>query len=193
MVMVRNQLGKVYVKPGDVVAVRLGASECMMSMGLAGKVMAVRILEEPGFGQFRDRDTGGDYSMPNPLGWMSFYQDADGWYSDEIFETGLSYSVTHTSGRFYVYVDGKQMYGVQSLRFEEMRDAARAVHSQGISSAEVRFVENSRFLSIWWFRSTVVPLDTEVREEVTRSVRDTWVDLPEYFNLFAGRQHLKEV
>ncbi|WP_189845723.1 hypothetical protein [Streptomyces umbrinus] len=191
--MVRNQLGKVHVKPGDVVAVRLGASECMMSMGLTGKVMAVRILEEPGFGQLRDRDTGRDYSMPNPLGWMSFFQDADGWYSDEIRETGLSYSVTHTSGRFYVYVGGKQMYGVQSLRFEEMCDAAREVHSQGISSAEVRFVENSRFLSIWWSRSTVVPLDTEVREEVTRSVRDTWVDLPEYFNLFAGRQHLKEV
>ncbi|MFB7919516.1 hypothetical protein [Streptomyces sp. NPDC056061] len=180
---------KAYVKPGDTVVVKPGYSECMMSMGLADKFMPVRILEHSGFGQLLDPNTGRDFSMPNPLGWMSFYKDDTGWYSLDVYETGVGHTVTHTTGRFYIYAEGRQLYNVQSLRFEAMRDEAREMHARGIPSAEVRFVESSGFLPSWWSRSTVVPLDTEVREKVTGSVRDTWIDLPTHFNLFAGRHH----
>ncbi|NIY68094.1 hypothetical protein [Streptomyces malaysiensis] len=188
---------KVYVKSGDTVVVKLGASECMMSMGLTGKFMPVEILKEDGFGQLRNPETGGNFSMPNPLGWMDFYKDDTGWYSYDVWETGVGHTVTHTNGRFYVYVENKQLYGVQSLRFEEMRDAAREMHSRDIPSAEVRFVENSRFLNnIAWSRSVVVPLDTEVRSHSGRNglgeYRDTYLDVPTHFNLFAGRYFRKE-
>ncbi|MGW1784921.1 hypothetical protein ACWCQQ_38325 [Streptomyces sp. NPDC002143] len=184
---------KHYVQPGDTVVVKLGASECMMSMDLTGKLMPVRILEN-GFGQLLSPETGGDYSMPNPLGWMSFYNDDTGSYSYDVHEIGVGRTVTHTTGRFYVYADGKQLYGVQSLRFEEMRDAAREMHGRDkpIPSAEVRFVENSRCLPTWWSRSAVVPLDTEIREHVAHAHRDTWIDLATHFNLFAGRYHFQE-
>ena len=89
--------------------------------------------------------------------------------------------------------DGKKLYGVPSPWFEEMRDAAREMHGRDIPSAEVRFVENSRCLPVSWSRSVVVPLDTEVREHVTHTYRDTWVALPTHFNLFAGRHHLQGV
>jgi hypothetical protein len=161
-----------------------------MSMGLTDKLMPVRILEN-GFGQLLSPETGHEYSMPNPLGWMSFYGDDSGSYSYDVHEIGVARTVTHTAGRFYVYVDGKQLYGVQSRLFEEMRDAVRDMHARDIPSAEVRFVENSRNLPTWWSRSVVVPLDTEVRERVTGAVRDTWVDLPTHSALFAGRQHLE--
>ncbi|MEU2990064.1 hypothetical protein [Streptomyces sp. NPDC001758] len=183
---------KHYVQPGDTVVVKLGASECMQSMGLTGKLMPVYILRD-GFGQLRHQETGHDYSMPNPLGWMEFYKDETGWYSYDVYEIGVSHTVTHATGRFYVYVEGRQLFGVQSPRFEEMRDAAREMHGRDIPSAEVRFVENSRCLPIWWSRSVVVPLDTEVRERAGRTYRDTWIDIPEYFNLFAGRYHFQEV
>ncbi|MEV8601105.1 hypothetical protein AB0465_14640 [Streptomyces griseoviridis] len=184
---------KHYVKPGDTVVVKLGWSECMMSLGLAGKFMPVLILENDGFGQLLSVDTGREYSIPNPLGWMSFYKDDEGWYSRDVYETGASRTVTHTTGRFYVYVDGKQLYGVQSRLFEEMRDEARAMHERDIPSAEVRFVENSRCMPTWWSRSVVVPLDTEIREFDGPWYRDTWIDLPTHFNLFAGRYHFQEV
>ncbi|WP_406004629.1 hypothetical protein [Streptomyces sp. NBC_00987] len=122
---------------------------------------------------------------------MSFYSDDTGSYSYDVHEIGVGRTVTHTTGRFYVYVDGKQLYGVQSLRFEEMRDAAGDMRSRDIPSAEVRFVENSCCLPTWWSRSVVVPLDTEVRENSTGTFRDTWVDLPTHFNLFAGRYPAK--
>ncbi|MFI1408862.1 hypothetical protein ACH4Y0_02815 [Streptomyces sp. NPDC020707] len=185
---------KVYVNPGDTLVVKCAHSECMTHMELANKFMPVTILEN-GYGQLRSPDTGGNFSMPTPLSWISsFYEDANGRYGTEVYETGVGHTVTHTHGRFYVYVDNRQMYGVQSLCFEEMRDAAREMHGRDIPSAEVRFVANSRFLNnIAWSHSVVVPLDTEIREHVTRTYRDTWIDLPEYFNLFAGRQHLKEV
>ncbi|MFD4949173.1 hypothetical protein ACFWNT_43480 [Streptomyces sp. NPDC058409] len=181
---------KHYVQPCDTVVVKLGASECMMSMGLGGKLMPVRILEN-GFGQLLSPESGHEHSMPNPLSWMSFYSDDTGSYSYDIHEIGVGRTVTHTTGRFYVYVDGKQLYGVQSLRFEEMRDEARTMHGRDIAGAEVRFVENSRCLPTWWSRSVVVPLDTEVRENSTGTFRDTWVDLPTHFNLFAGRYPAK--
>lgn len=184
---------KHYVKPGDIVVVKLGASECMMAMGLSGKFMPVKILDQDGFGQLYDPETGHLISMPNPLGWMSFYKDNDGWYSHDIWETGLGYTVTHTHGRFYVYVGGKQLYGMQSQRFEEMRDEARAMHARGIPDAEVRFVENSRHLRPWWSSSVPVPLDTEIREQASDTYRDTWIDLPTHFNIFAGRYHVQEV
>ncbi|WP_030570075.1 hypothetical protein [Streptomyces aureocirculatus] len=186
---------KNYVKPGDTVVVKLGWSECMMSLGLAGKFRPVRILENDGLGQLLSVETGHEYSMPNPLGWMSFYKDSEGWYSHDVYEIGASRTMTHTTGRFYVYVDGKQLYGVQSLRFKEMRDAACEMHGRDkpTPSAEVRFVENSRCLPTWWSRSVAVPLDTEIREDTTRAYRDTWIDLPTHFNLFAGRYHFQEV
>ncbi|WP_405775892.1 hypothetical protein [Streptomyces sp. NBC_01538] len=183
---------KYYVTPGETVVVKCGASECMMSMGLTNKFMPVTILDN-GYGQMRDLQVGHDYSMPTPLSWIScFYEDTDGRYGTEVYEIGVGHTVTHTSGRFYVYVDGKKLYGVQSPRFEEMREAAREMHGRDIPSAEVRFVENSRHLPTWWSRSVVVPLDAEVRGHVTRTYRDTWVDLPTHFNLFAGRHHLQE-
>ncbi|MFC9755157.1 hypothetical protein [Streptomyces sp. NPDC056921] len=181
---------KHYAQPGDTVVVKLGASECMMSMGLDEKLMPVRIMEN-GFGQLLSTESGREYSMPNPLSWMSFYSDDNGSYSYDIHEIGVGSTVTHTSGRFYVYVNGKQLYGVQSPRFEEMRDEARRMHGRGIASAEVRFVENSCCLPTWWSRSVVVPLDTEVRENATRAYRDTWIDLPTHFDLFAGRYPAK--
>lgn len=184
---------KHYVKPGDTVVVKLGASECMLSMGLTGKMMPIQILNEDGFGQLRSPETGRKFSMPNPLGWMGFYKDETGWYSYDVYEIGVGHTVTHTTGRFYIYVDGRQLWGVQSLRFEEMRDEAREMHGRDIPSAEVRFVENGRHVPIWWSRSVVVPLDIEVRERTEGSVRDTWIDLPTHFNLFAGRHHLTEV
>ncbi|MGW3153772.1 hypothetical protein [Streptomyces sp. NPDC001089] len=184
---------KHYVQPGDTVTVKIGASECMMHLGLVDQFRPVRILEN-GYGQLRRPDNGRDDGMPDPLNWISsFYKDDKGWYGTEIYETGVSHTVTHTTGRFYVYVDGQQRYGIQSLRFEEMRDAALEMHGRDIPSAEVRFVENSRHLPITWSRSVGVPLDTEVREHSTDRYRDTWIDLPEYFNLFAGRQHFQEV
>jgi hypothetical protein len=184
---------KHYVQPGDTVVVKPGWSECMLSLGVADKFMPVTILDQDGFGQLRDPKTGRDFSMPNPLGWMSFFKDETGWYSHDVYEIGVGHTVTHTTGRFYVYVDGKKLYGVQSLRFEEMRDEAREMHSRDIPGAEVRFVENSACLPSWWSRSVVVPLDIEIREHVTGLVRDTWIDLPTHFNLFAGRHHLQEV
>ncbi|MGW0881272.1 hypothetical protein [Streptomyces sp. NPDC002671] len=184
-----------YVKAGDTVLVKLGASECVTSMGLYNKFMPVRIMdEEKGFGQLLNPETGRDFSMPNPLGWMNFYQDDKGWHSYDVYEIGLGHTVTHTTGRFYVYVGGQQVYGVQSPRFEEMRDEARAMHERGIETAEVRFVENSRHLSFCWSRSVVVPLDTESAfEKVSRTYRDTWIDLPTHNNLFAGRYHFQEI
>ena len=185
---------KYYVTPGETVVVKCGASECMMHLGLVDKFMPVTILDN-GYGQFRDPNTGHETGMPNPLSWISsFYQDQDRkYYGTEVYEIGVGHTVTHTTGRFYIYVDGKKLFGVQSLRFEEMRDEAREMHKRDIPSAEVRFVENSRHLSISWSRSVVVPLDAEIREHVTRNYRDTWVDLPTHFNLFAGRHHLQEV
>ncbi|MFD7661282.1 hypothetical protein [Streptomyces sp. NPDC059788] len=182
---------KHYAKPGEIVVVKLGASECMNFMRLTGKLMPVRVLEN-GFGQLLSPETGEEYSMPNPLGWMNFYSDHTGYYSCDIYEIGVARTVAHTPGRFYVYVEGKQLYGIQSLRFEEMRDQARAMHARGIPSAEVRFVENSRHLPTWWSRSVVVPLDIEIRERIADNVRDTWIDLLTHFNLFAGRYRLQE-
>ncbi|MEU9599765.1 hypothetical protein AB0E06_23495 [Streptomyces sp. NPDC048109] len=185
---------KYYVAPGETVTVKCGASECAMSMGLTNKYMPVTILEN-GYGQLRDPNTGHEFSMPSPLSWLSSFYVGDDqrYYGTEVYEIGVGHTVTHTTGRFYIYVEGKKLYGVQSLRFEEMRDEARAMHERDIPSAEVRFVENSRHLSTSWSRSVVVPLDTEVRERVTRTYRDTWVDLSTHFNLFAGRHHLTEV
>ncbi|MCT9105391.1 hypothetical protein [Streptomyces mirabilis] len=181
------------VEPGDTVVVKVGASECMMHLGLVGKLLPVRILEN-GYGQLLCLDDGRPDGMPGPLSWISsFYKDDQGWYGTEVYEIGVGRTVTHTTGRFYVYVEGKQLYGVQSLRFEEMRDAAREMHTRDIPSAEVRFVENSRSLPIWWSRSVVVPLDTEIREHVNRTYRDTWIDIPTHFNLFAGRYHSQGV
>ncbi|WP_329271827.1 hypothetical protein [Streptomyces sp. NBC_01451] len=185
---------KYYPQVGETVVVEIGASECMMHLGLVGQYRPVRILEN-GFGQLRHPDTGRDDGMPNPLSWISgFYRDDQGYYGTDVYEIGVGHTVTHTNGRYYVYVEGKKLYGVQSMRFEEMRDAAREMHGRDIPTAQVRFVENSRFLkNISWSRSAVVPLDTEVREHVTRTHRDTWVDIPTHFNLFAGRHHLTEV
>lgn len=183
---------KYYPTVGETIVVEVGASECMMHLGLVGKRLPVRILEN-GFGQLRHLDDGRDNGMPNPLSWISsIYSDSEGYYATDVYEIGVSHSVTHTAGRFYVYVDGRQLYGVQSLRFEEMRDAAREMHGRDIPSAEVRFVENSQVLGSWWSRSVPVPLDTEIRERLTGTARDTWVDLPTHFNLFAGRYRTGE-
>ncbi|WP_369042291.1 hypothetical protein [Streptomyces sp. Midd1] len=184
---------KYYVQPGETVVVEIGASECMMHLGLVGQRRPVRILEN-GYGQLRRPDDGRDDGMPNPLSWISgFYKDGQGYYGTDVHEIGVGHTVTHTTGRFYVYVDGQKLFGVASTSFEEMREAAREMHGRDIPSAEVRFVENSRCLPSWWSRSAVVPLDTEIREHVTRTYRDTWIDLPTHFNLFAGRHHLTEV
>ncbi|MEV7902109.1 hypothetical protein [Streptomyces anulatus] len=183
---------KYYPTVGETVVVKIGASECMMHLGLVDKRLPVRILEN-GYGQLRNPVDGRDDGMPNPLPWIgSFYHDSEGYYGTDVLEIGVSHSVTHTAGRFYVYVNGRQTYGVLSLRFEEMRDEARAMHARDIPSAEVRFVENSHVLGSWWSRSVHVPLDTEVREHVTRTTRDTWVDLPTHHNLFAGRYRTEE-
>lgn len=184
---------KHYVEPGDTVVVKVGASECMTHLGLVGKLVPVRILENR-YGQLLHPDDGRDDGMPNPLSWISgFYGDGERCYGTEVYEIGVRRTVTHTTGRFYIYVEGKQLWGVQSLRFEEMRDEARAMHARDIPSAEVRFVENSRCLPTWWSRSVVVPLDIEIREDVTRTYRDTWLDIPTHFNLFAGRYHSQGV
>lgn len=180
-----------YVQPGDIVVVKLGASECMMHMGLTDKLMPVRILKG-GFGQLLSPASGREFSMPNPLGWMSFKSDKTGTFSYDIHEIGVSRTVTHTPGCFYIYVDGKQRYGVRSLRFEEMRDEARAMHERDIASAEVRFVEDSSCLPNLWSRSVTVPLGIAIREQVRGAVRDTWIDLPTHPNLFAGRRYLQE-
>ncbi|MFJ9901184.1 hypothetical protein ACIQPR_48590 [Streptomyces sp. NPDC091280] len=165
----------------------------MMHLGLTGKFVPVRILENR-YGQLLHPDDSRDDGMPNPLSWISgFYADDQGCFGTDVYEIGVRRTVTHTTGSFYIYVDGKQLYGVQSRRFEEMRDEAREMHGRDIPSAEVRFVENSRHLPTWWSRSVVVPLDIEVRERIEGSVRDTWIDLLTHFNLFAGRQHLTEV
>ncbi|MEV5264771.1 hypothetical protein [Streptomyces werraensis] len=187
-----------YVKPGDTVVVRAGWSECMLHLGLADKFIPMTVLED-GYGQILNPETGRPSGMPNPLNWISsFYRDQDrNWYGTDVWEFGVGHTVTHTAGRFYVYVDGKQTYGVQSLRFEEMRDEARAMHARGIDSAEVRFVENSRHLNPSWSRSVTVPLDTKVQEKTGRNslgaYRDTYLDVPTHFNLFAGRYFLQEV
>jgi hypothetical protein len=189
---------KHYVKPGDVVVVKGGWSEMMLSMGWADKLFPVRVLDHPGgFGQMLNPQTGRDYSMPSPLSWFSsFYNDrsADGgWYGTEVYEIGVGHTVTHSPGKFYVYVEGRKLFGVCSHRFEEMRDAAREMHTRDIPSAEVRFVENSSYLPSWWSRSVVVPLDVEVRVHNTANYQDTYIDLLTHHNLFAGRHHKQEV
>jgi hypothetical protein len=145
----------------------------------------------------RDMRSGRDYSMPSPLSWFSsFYNDrsADGgWYGTEVYEIGVGHTVTHSPGKFYVYVEGRKLFGVCSHRFEEMRDAAREMHTRDIPSAEVRFVENSSYLPSWWSRSVVVPLDVEVRVHNTANYQDTYIDLLTHHNLFAGRHHKQEV
>lgn len=185
---------KHYVKPGDVVVAKGCWSEMMWSMGLADKYMPVEILEN-GYGQLRDPKTGRNFSMPSPLGWISaFYEDKEkGWYGTEVYEIGVGHTVTHSPGKFYVYADGYQLYGVCSHRFEEMRDAAREMHTRDIPSAEVRFVENSHRLPVWWSRSVVIPLDVEIQEYMANGYRKTWLDLPTHANLFAGRYEIQEV
>jgi hypothetical protein len=179
----------------ETVVVRIGASECRMHLSHVGKFLPVRILEN-GYGQLRNPNTGHDDGIPNPLSWFGgFYQDDKSWYGTDVYETNVEHSVTHSHGRFYVFAEGRRLFGVSSLKFEEARDWAREMQRSGEYGldVEVCFVENSQHLPSWWSRSVGVPLNTEVRERVTGTVRDTWIDLPTHFNLFAGRHHLKEV
>ncbi|MFD9868565.1 hypothetical protein ACFXI8_27350 [Streptomyces niveus] len=183
-----------YPQIGETVVVKIGASECMMHLGQVGKFLPVRILEN-GFGQLRHPNTGDDDGMPNPLSWFGgFYHDAEGWYGTDVYEINVQHSVTHSPGKFYVFVEGQRLFGASSLKFEETRDWAREMRARDepVPDAEVRFVENSAFLPSWWSRSVGVLLDTEVREWVTGTVRDTWIDLPTHPNLFAGRHQLQE-
>lgn len=178
----------------ETVVVRGGASECMMHLGHVGKFLPVRILEN-GFGQLRHPNTGYDDGMPNPLSWFGgFYHDAEGWYGTDVHETNVQHSVTHTPGKFFVFVEGQRLFGASSLKFEETRDWAREMQNreEPVLDVEVCFVENSQHLPSWWSRSVGVPLETAVREHVANGVRDTWIDLPTHPNLFAGRHHLQE-
>ncbi|PNE43372.1 hypothetical protein [Streptomyces noursei] len=183
---------KVYVKPGDTVVVQLGWSQHACDMGLADRLMPVRILDRDGYGQLLSIASGLGFGLPNPLGWLSFHQDAGRWYSHDIYERCIVYSALVIPGRFYVYVGGEPRLDLSSLRFEEVRDVARSMQGSGFPDAEVRFVERSRFLPSWWTTSTTVPLDSTVREEFTGSFRFAFIDLPNRPGLFAGRQDLQE-
>ena len=71
-------MSKKYIEPGDTILIVVAHSEVCMDMKVAGKVMAVLILERR-VAQLLN-DDGSNYSSPITLGEAGLHQDADGIY-----------------------------------------------------------------------------------------------------------------
>ncbi|MFF5019444.1 hypothetical protein [Streptomyces sp. NPDC001165] len=145
---------RVTVTPGDTVLMRIAHSEVARDMGVAGRVMPVKVTE----GKRPMAQILGDYAHPFggavTLGEAGLFSGTEGIHSDAIVATHVAWAPTASPGRFYVFTDEGRIPNPFCL-FEEARDDARRLGA-GVRHADTRFTPP------FWTRFAPVSLDARV-------------------------------
>lgn len=134
---------------------RIAHSGVARDMGVAGKVMPVRITTG---GRGPMAQILGAYAHPFggavTLGEAGLFSGTEEIYSDDIVATHVAWAPTASPGRFYVFTDEGRVPNPFRL-FEEACDEARRL------SGEVRHADN-RYTPPFWTRFAPVSLDAKV-------------------------------
>ncbi|MFF7415673.1 hypothetical protein [Streptomyces lydicus] len=148
---------KLYLRPGETVAMRVGPSEATDHMRVSDKAVPVRITD----GELPMAQLLGDYekpfSFPILLGEAGLHTDDLGIWSDRILDLWVRWTPTATPTWFYLFGADGLRYLNPFRTFEEARD--RALSLDGV---EVRQALPARALNACWFRYVPVPLEAKI-------------------------------